>query len=152
VYTLIMFLHIVVAICLIISILMQSAKGEGLAGAFGGGAFSSAVFGGRGSATFLARATAVLAVVFALTSIGLTVTRSSAGVSSAVQKAAGTIPNPVQQQQQVPVTAQPQAQPGTQPASGTAKEPNVFDANNPATQQKPADVKKTDQKTSQPPK
>ncbi len=148
-YTLIMVLHILVAIFLIISILMQSAKGEGLAGAFGGGAFSSAVFGGRGSATFLARATAVLAVVFAMTSIGLTVTRSSAGVSSAVQKAAGTIPNPMQQQQQVPVTAQPQAQPGTQPAAG---QPNVFDANNPATQQKPADQKKTDPKTSQPPK
>lgn len=148
-YTLIMVLHILVSIFLIISILMQSAKGEGLAGAFGGGAFSSAVFGGRGSATFLARATAVLAVIFALTSIGLTFTRNSAGVSSAVQKAAGTIPNPAQQQQQVPVTAQPQAQPGNQPATS---QPNVFDANNPATQEKPANTEKTDQKTSQPPK
>ena len=60
-YTLLIIVHIIVAVCLIISVLMQSSKGEGLAGAFGGGTFSSTVFGGRGAATFLARATAVLA-------------------------------------------------------------------------------------------
>lgn len=44
---------------------MQSAKGEGLAGAFGGGGgLSGAVFGGRGAASFLSKATSVLAVVF----------------------------------------------------------------------------------------
>ncbi|MCI0406883.1 MAG: preprotein translocase subunit SecG, partial [candidate division Zixibacteria bacterium] len=76
-YTLLIILHVIVAVCLIISVLMQSSKGEGLAGAFGGGTFSSTVFGGRGAATFLARATSVLALVFALTSIGLTmVTRA----------------------------------------------------------------------------
>jgi len=44
---------------------MQSAKGEGLAGgtAFGGGV-SSAVFGGRGAASFLSKATTVLAITF----------------------------------------------------------------------------------------
>jgi preprotein translocase subunit SecG len=57
--------HVVVCIALIIVVLMQSAKGEGLAGgtAFGGGV-SSAVFGGRGAASFLSKATTVLAVVF----------------------------------------------------------------------------------------
>jgi preprotein translocase subunit SecG len=47
---------------------MQSAKGEGLAGsAFGGGGgggVGQAVFGGRGAASFLSKATTVLAVVF----------------------------------------------------------------------------------------
>jgi preprotein translocase subunit SecG len=60
--------HTVVCILLVISVLMQSAKGEGLAGAFGGGggggALSGAVFGGRGAATFLSKATSVLAIVF----------------------------------------------------------------------------------------
>ncbi len=44
---------------------MQSAKGEGLAGgtAFGGG-LSGAVFGGRGAASFLSKATTVLAILF----------------------------------------------------------------------------------------
>lgn len=57
--------HVIICIALIISVLMQSAKGEGLAGgtAFGGGV-SSAVFGGRGAASFLSKATTVLAVVF----------------------------------------------------------------------------------------
>ena len=142
-HTLILILHITVAICLIISILMQSSKGEGLAGAFGGGTFSSAVFGGRGSATFLARATAVLAVTFALTSIGLTMTSRSTKVQSAVQKAAGTIPNP---QQQAPIGVGQGTNPAGQPAqpqTKTSKEPNIFDVNQPASQSQ----KSTDQKT-----
>lgn len=160
-HTLLLSVHIIVAFCLIASVLMQSSKGEGLAGAFGGGTFSSAVFGGRGAATFLVRATAVLAVLFALTSIGLTFMTRSGSVTSAVQKAAGTIPVP---QQQAPVTTQPQTQPAAgqptgQPAqtqTGTAKEPNIFDVNKPAQSGKAAPAssgKKTDQKkTSQPPK
>lgn len=57
--------HVAICIALIIAVLMQSAKGEGLAGgtAFGGGV-SSAVFGGRGAASFLSKATTALAVVF----------------------------------------------------------------------------------------
>lgn len=57
--------HVIICIALIIAVLMQSAKGEGLAGAtaFGGGV-TSAVFGGRGAASFLSKATTVLAVVF----------------------------------------------------------------------------------------
>ncbi|MGH8004109.1 MAG: preprotein translocase subunit SecG [Limisphaerales bacterium] len=134
-YTLLILLHIFVAVCLIISVLMQSAKGEGLAGAFGGGTFSSTVFGGRGAATFLVRATAVLALVFALTSVGLTVVQRAPSAQSAVQKAAGTIPMP---QQQTPVNVQQgqDAQPAQsgQPTGTTAKEPNVFDPNAPANQ------------------
>ncbi len=134
-YTLLIILHIIVAVCLIISVLMQSSKGEGLAGAFGGGTFSSTVFGGRGAATFLARATAVLALVFALTSIGLTMVKPTSSTQSAVQKAAGTIPLP---QQQAPVNVQ-QGQDAQPPASQPA-EPNVFDPNAPGNQ-KPGEQK-----------
>jgi len=145
VYTLLIIVHIIVAVCLIISVLMQSSKGEGLAGAFGGGTFSSTVFGGRGAATFLARATAVLALVFALTSVGLTMSKPSAVTQSAVQKAAGTIPMP---QQQSPVNVQQGADaqpPATQPAqTGQPAEPNVFDPNAPGGQ------KQTEQKSSTP--
>jgi preprotein translocase subunit SecG len=57
--------HVIVCFALILVVLMQSAKGEGLAGgtAFGG-AVSTAVFGGRGAASFLSKATTVLAIVF----------------------------------------------------------------------------------------
>ncbi|MCI0596626.1 MAG: preprotein translocase subunit SecG [candidate division Zixibacteria bacterium] len=144
-YTLLIILHVIVAVCLIISVLMQSSKGEGLAGAFGGGTFSSTVFGGRGAATFLARATSVLALVFALTSIGLTMVTRAPSSQSAVQKAAGTIPMP---QQQAPVNVQ-QGQnaqpPAGQPAqTGQPAEPNVFDPNAPGSQ------KQTEPKSSTP--
>jgi len=57
--------HVIVSISLILVVLMQSSKGEGLAGsAFGGAGISGAVFGGRGAASFLSKATTVLAVLF----------------------------------------------------------------------------------------
>ena len=58
--------HTLVCILLMIVVLMQSSKGEGLAGAFGGGGtgLTGAVFGGRGAASFLSKATTVLAIVF----------------------------------------------------------------------------------------
>ncbi len=60
--------HVLVCIALILVVLLQASKGEGLAGsAFGGGGgIGGAVFGGRGAASFLSRATTVLAVVFML--------------------------------------------------------------------------------------
>lgn len=58
--------HVIVSIGLILVVLMQSAKGEGLAGTAFGGSLSGAVFGGRGAASFLSRTTTVLAVLFML--------------------------------------------------------------------------------------
>lgn len=63
------FIHIAICIALILAVLLQSGRGGGLAGAFGGGALSSAVFGGRGAATFLVKLSTVLAVAFALSCI-----------------------------------------------------------------------------------
>lgn len=64
-FTIWVIFHVLVCFALVLVVLMQSAKGEGLAGgtAFGGGV-SNAVFGGRGAASFLSRATTVLAIVF----------------------------------------------------------------------------------------
>ncbi len=56
--------HVIVCLALIAVVLMQSAKGEGLAGTSFGGGMSNAVFGGRGAASFLSKATTILAVVF----------------------------------------------------------------------------------------
>ncbi len=59
--------HLLVSAALVISILLQSGKGGGLSGAFGGlGEAGGGVLGGRGTATFLNKATVVLAIVFAL--------------------------------------------------------------------------------------
>ena len=61
--TILLALHVVVAIALIAFILLQQGRGAATGAAFGSGA-SSTVFGARGSASFLSRTTSVLAVVF----------------------------------------------------------------------------------------
>ena len=76
-------LHVIICIALIISVLMQSAKGEGLAGAFGGSGVTGAVFGGRGAATFLSKATTGLAIAFFVSCMILSfLSPSTGGVSS----------------------------------------------------------------------
>src|SRR5439155_13743024 len=80
-------IHIVVCLALMASILLQSGKGGGLAGAFGAGS-SQTLFGGRGAATFLTRASTVMAVVFFLTSLtlGLTSARQSSPVARSLMQ------------------------------------------------------------------
>jgi preprotein translocase subunit SecG len=63
-------LHVIVCIILVLVVLLQSGRGADLAGAFGGGATQTA-FGSRGPASFLSKMTTVAAVVFMLTSLGL---------------------------------------------------------------------------------
>ena len=64
--------HLVVAAVLCGFVLMQHGKGADMGAAFGSGS-SGSLFGAAGSANFLSRTTAVLATVFFLTSVGLTV-------------------------------------------------------------------------------
>ena len=63
-------LHVIVCVILVLVVLLQSGKGADLAGAFGGGATQTA-FGSRGPASFLSKMTTVAAIIFMLTSIGL---------------------------------------------------------------------------------
>ena len=62
-YSFMIVLFVIASVSMILVILLQAGKGQGLAGAFGG-ATSGAVFGGRGAATFLSRATSILAVAY----------------------------------------------------------------------------------------
>ena len=68
--TVIVVVHLLVAIGLVGLILIQQGKGAEAGASFGSGA-SGTVFGSQGAATFLSRLTAVLATVFFLTSLGL---------------------------------------------------------------------------------
>lgn len=74
VYYLVMTLHVFACLFLIAVVLLQQGKGQDLASAFGGGG-TQAAFGPRGSATVLSRATAILAGVFMVTSMTLSVLR-----------------------------------------------------------------------------
>lgn len=73
-------LHVAVALFLIAVVLLQTGKRADLAGAFGGGG-SQTAFGTRGAATVLSKMTTASAVVFMLTSIGLSVVSSKSGGS-----------------------------------------------------------------------
>jgi preprotein translocase subunit SecG len=85
-------LHVLICIGLIMVVLMQSAKGEGLAGAFGGSGVTGAVFGGRGAATFLSKATTILAIAFFVSCLVLSFLSPGSGgtrqESSAIQREA----------------------------------------------------------------
>jgi len=114
VYPILITVHVLICLGLILSILMQSAKGEGLAGAFGGTSLTGAVFGGRGAASFLSRATTVVAIAFMVSCLTLTFlspARRTAQQESAIKKQ-------LQSGQQSVPTGQPTGLPGeeTSPA------------------------------------
>jgi preprotein translocase subunit SecG len=69
-HTVLTVFHVVLAVGLVALILLQHGRGADAGAAFGSGA-SSTVFGARGSASFLSRATAGLATAFFVTSLVL---------------------------------------------------------------------------------
>src|SRR5436190_13244036 len=83
-------IHVVVCLVLVLVVLLQSGKAADLAGAFGGMG-SQTVFGPRGSATVLSKATTISAVLFMLTSLTLSIlaTRGGSGTPDLLKK---TIP------------------------------------------------------------
>jgi preprotein translocase subunit SecG len=74
VYYVVITVHVLSCLFLIAVVLLQQGKGQDLASAFGGGGTQTA-FGPRGSATVLSRATTILAGVFMVTSLSLSVLR-----------------------------------------------------------------------------
>ncbi len=110
---------------LAVVVLLQSGKAADLAGAFGGMG-SQTVFGPRGSATVLSRATTLAAALFMVTSLTLSVlsTRGAKSSPSIFQK---TVPvtqqkgtTPAAPAQTSPVQAPP-AQAPAAPAQGSQK-------------------------------
>jgi preprotein translocase subunit SecG len=67
---LVLIVHVLAAAGIVALVLVQHGKGADVGAAFGSGSAGS-VFGSAGSANFLSRMTAGLALVFFLTSIGL---------------------------------------------------------------------------------
>ena len=70
--TLVVVVHVVIAVALVGLVLIQQGKGADAGAAFGGGA-SQTVFGSQGSGSFLTRMTTLIAVVFFVTSFSLAV-------------------------------------------------------------------------------
>jgi preprotein translocase subunit SecG len=76
VVTVLIIVHVVVAIFLIAVVLLQTGKAGNIADVFGGGG-SMAAFGARGTATVLSRVTTGAAIIFMITSLGLSVVKHS---------------------------------------------------------------------------
>jgi preprotein translocase subunit SecG len=83
-FSVVLTVHILVALSIIGLVLMQHGKGADMGAAFGSGA-SGSLFGATGSANFLSRATGVLAAVFFATSLTL------AYVASTKPKTTGSV-------------------------------------------------------------
>lgn len=103
--TLIWVLNLISAVAVIVLVLMQHGKGADMGATFGGGASSSGLFGSSGSANFLSRTTAICAVIFFTTCMGLVYLSvpkpASLGVMSAPVEApvSGVVP-PVEKAKQ----------------------------------------------------
>jgi preprotein translocase subunit SecG len=70
--------HVFLAVGMVVLVLLQHGKGADAGAAFGSGA-SATVFGAQGSASFLSRATGVMATLFFLTSMTLAYYANQAG-------------------------------------------------------------------------
>lgn len=90
---LITIIHVIICLFLIIVVLLQSGKAADLAGAFGGMG-SQTVFGPRGSATVLSKATTIAAAAFMLTSLTLSImaTRAGRAAPGLLQNASKPVP------------------------------------------------------------
>lgn len=97
--------QILVAVGLIGLILLQQGKGADAGAAFGSGA-SGTIFGSRGSASFLSRATAVLAAVFFFNSIALAYISGQSVERESVTERFGT-------STEMPTSNEPVPEPGT---------------------------------------
>ena len=112
-YYLVVTLYVLTCGLLIITILLQQGKGGDIANAFGGGS-SQAVFGARSGATLLTRATSVLAALFVIFALTLTVL-GTRGTSSVVGGVAGP--------PETPAPAAPTPANATPPAAAPATPP-----------------------------
>jgi preprotein translocase subunit SecG len=116
-YYFVVTLYVLICGLLIVTILLQQGKGGDIASAFGGGS-SQAVFGARSGATLLTRATSVLAALFVIGSLVLTVwgTRGTSSVVGGIQGPPPPPPTPING---TPGSGQPVAPGGPAPPTNT---------------------------------
>ncbi|MFC2134470.1 preprotein translocase subunit SecG [Bacteroidota bacterium] len=116
-YSLLITIAIILSVFLVIIILLQSSKGSGLAGTFGGGGNLGSAFGTRRTADFLSKATwwlggtilviAILINLFFLPGQMTSDQRESIIQGANQQRSVPTAPSLPEVQSEEPVTAEP---------------------------------------------
>jgi preprotein translocase subunit SecG len=98
---LLLVIHLIIAVTIVVLVLLKQGKGADMGAAFGGGS-SQSLFGARGSANFLSRATSILVATFFTTSLVLAFLYTRQGedrsilegsVIEQVQEQAGDVPD-----------------------------------------------------------
>ena len=98
---LLLVIHLIIAVTIVVLVLLQQGKGADMGAAFGGGS-SQSLFGARGSANFLSRATSFLVATFFTTSLVLAFLYTRQGedrsilegsIIEQVQEEAGDVPD-----------------------------------------------------------
>ncbi|MBO7431837.1 MAG: preprotein translocase subunit SecG [Elusimicrobia bacterium] len=84
-YYMIVTLHFIVCVALIVIVLLQAGKGGGMAGLFGGGG-SDQIFSAPSGMAFIKKVTVACAIVFAVTSLTLTLMSSRISMQSVVSQ------------------------------------------------------------------
>ena len=80
--SIVVIIHIIVAVAIVGLVLLQQGKGADAGASFGAGA-SQTLFGASGSGNFLTRATTIAATIFFITSLSLAIiARDNAGMST----------------------------------------------------------------------
>jgi preprotein translocase subunit SecG len=81
--TLLWIVQMLSAISIVILVLLQHGKGADAGATFGSGGGSGSLFGATGSSNFLSRTTAIVAIVFFITTFGLVLLSSNGRVGDA---------------------------------------------------------------------
>ncbi len=123
--SILLMVHLVVALIVCGLVLLQHGKGADMGAAFGSGS-SGSVFGAAGSANFLSRSTAILAAIFFASSLGLTYLGTLHARSTGQDGVMSTVPAaPAPKASDIPAPSTAPATPaGTAaPTSGAAPVP-----------------------------
>ena len=117
-FSIVLMVHVLAAIGVIGLVLVQHGKGADMGAACGSGA-SGSLFGSSGSANFLSRTTAVLAVVFFLTSLSL------AYMASNKPRTTGSVMQDAVKSQPLPAPATSEAEKSGIPAGSGSKSQEI---------------------------
>lgn len=106
------FIHVVISIFLVILVLVQDPKG-GAGSLFGGSGGSNSLFGATGAPSFLSKVTRVLAAMFAISCIAMTISIKPSETSLLDGVAAPQAPKAADP---APATSEPEAAQPTESA------------------------------------
>lgn len=123
--SIVVIVHVIVAIAIVGLVLLQQGKGADAGAAFGSGS-SQTVFGSAGSGNFLTRSTSIAATIFFITSMTLAIFARQNTGAGAIEGL--PIVNPsLLEQPAAPVTDIPQVEASQAPANDASDIPVVAD-------------------------